>query len=133
MIRVSVVDSTTRNKQAQAYWGTTRSLINNMVEGVTKGYEEKLEIHGVGWTAKQQGMKLLLNVGFCNTLEMEIPAGLDLTVANQHITVTGIDKQVVGNFAHSIQNKRKPEPYNGKGIRFAGEEITRKQGKAFGA
>jgi large subunit ribosomal protein L6 len=133
MIRVSVVDTSARNKQAQAYWGTTRSLINNMIEGVTKGYEEKLEIHGVGWTAKQQGMKLLLNIGFCNMIEMEIPAGVDLTVASQHITVNGIDKQVVGNFAHSIQNKRKPEPYNGKGIRFVGEEITRKQGKAFGA
>ena len=132
-IVVTVSESTLRSKQAPAYWGTTRSLINNMVEGVTKGYEEKLEIHGVGWSAKQQGMKLLLNVGFCNTIEMEIPAGLDLTVNNQNIAVAGIDKQVVGNFAHSIQNKRKPEPYNGKGIRFAGEEITRKQGKAFGA
>jgi large subunit ribosomal protein L6 len=132
-ITVSIPEEAARSKQTRAYWGTTRSLIFNLIEGVTQGYEKKLEIHGVGWTAKQQGMTLVLNIGFCNSIEMEIPAGVELIAKNQHITISGIDKQVVGNFAHSIRGKRKPEPYNGKGIRFAGEEVARKQGKAFGA
>lgn len=132
-IVVSIPESEMKVGQTRAYWGTTRSLIANMIEGVTKGYRERLEIHGVGWTAKQQGMKLVLNIGFCNTIEMDIPQGVDLEVKNQNISISGSDKQIVGNFAASIRAKRKPEPYNGKGIRFAGEDIMRKQGKAFGA
>ena len=132
-IVVSIPDNQLRVRQNRAYWGTTRSLIANMIEGVTNGYRERLEIHGVGWSAKQQGMTLVLNIGFCNAIEMAIPQGVDLEVKSQNISISGIDKQVVGNFAASIKAKRKPEPYNGKGIRFAGEVIMRKQGKAFGA
>lgn len=132
-IVVSIPEDQARIGQIRAYWGTTRSLINNMIEGVTNGYRKRLEIHGVGWTAQQKGMTLALNIGYCNTIEMEIPQGVELEVKNQNISISGIDKQVVGNFAASIKAKRKPEPYNGKGIRFAGEEIMRKQGKAFGA
>ena len=132
-IVVSIPEDQMRIGQMRAYWGTTRALIANMIEGVTKGYNERLEIHGVGWTAKQQGMNLVLNIGFCNAIEMAIPQGVDIEIKNQNISISGIDKQVVGNFAASIKAKRKPEPYNGKGIRFAGEEIMRKQGKAFGA
>ena len=130
---VTIPEDRASDKQVRAYWGLTRSLISNMVEGVTKGYSKRLEIHGVGWGAKQQGMKLLLNLGYCNEIEMDIPQGVDVEAKNQNITISGMDKQVVGNFASSIRAKRKPEPYNGKGVRFAGEQIMRKQGKAFGA
>ncbi|MCH2161426.1 MAG: 50S ribosomal protein L6 [Phycisphaerales bacterium] len=132
-IQVSIPEDRLGEKQVRAYWGLTRSLIANMVEGVTKGYSKRLEIHGVGWGAKQQGMKLLLNLGYCNEIEMEIPQGVDVEAKNQNIIISGMDKQAVGNFASSIRAKRKPEPYNGKGVRFAGENIMRKQGKAFGA
>jgi large subunit ribosomal protein L6 len=132
-IVVSIPEDQIKVGQMKAYWGLTRSLISNMIEGVTNGYNKRLEIHGVGWTAKQQGAKLVLNIGFCNAIEMEIPQGIDLEVKNQNISISGMDKQVVGNFASSIRAKRKPEPYNGKGVRYAGEEIMRKQGKAFGA
>jgi large subunit ribosomal protein L6 len=115
-----------------AYWGTTRSLINNMVEGVSKGYEKKLQVVGVGWTATVNGNKLALKVGYANTIEMPIPEGLTVTAEKQMITVTGADKQAVGHFAASTRAKRKPEPYNGKGIKYLDEVITRKQGKAFG-
>ena len=115
-----------------AYWGTTRSLINNMVEGVTKGYERKLQVVGVGWTAAVSGSNLALKVGYANTIQMPIPAGLKVTAEKQVITVSGADKQMVGHFAASTRAKRKPEPYNGKGIKYLDEVITRKQGKAFG-
>ena len=130
---VTISQDRASEKQVRAYWGLTRSLIANMVEGVTKGYSKRLEIHGVGWGAKQQGMKLVLNLGYCNEIEMDIPQGVEVEAKNQNITISGMDKQVVGNFASSIRAKRKPEPYNGKGVRFAGEQIMRKQGKAFGA
>ena len=132
-IVVAIPEDRIKEGQYKAYWGLTRSLINNMIEGVTNGYSKRLEIHGVGWGAKQQGMNLVLNLGYANDIVMQIPQGLDIEIKNQNISISGADKQVVGNFASSIRAKRKPEPYNGKGVRFAGEEIMRKQGKAFGA
>lgn len=115
-----------------AYWGTTRALINNMIKGVTDGYERKLQVVGVGWTATVNGNKLALKVGYANTIEMPIPEGLTVTADKQVITVSGADKQAVGHFAASTRAKRKPEPYNGKGIKYLDEVIMRKQGKAFG-
>ncbi len=120
------------DRQLRAYWGTTRALINNMVEGVTKGYEKKLEIIGVGWSGTLQGQNLSLKVGYANRIEVPIPAGLKVTVDKQLVTITGPDKQQVGHFAATVRSKRKPEPYNGKGIKYSDEVIQRKQGKAFG-
>jgi large subunit ribosomal protein L6 len=120
-------------KQNRAYWGTTRSLIKNMVEGVTEGYVKKLDVVGVGYTAQIAGQKLDLKVGFANTVSVPIPPGLDVSVEQQTITVKGIDKQQVGHFAAKVHAVRKPEPYNGKGIMYQGEQIIRKQGKAFGS
>lgn len=120
------------NRANRAYWGTTRSILNNMVEGVTKGYEKKLNIVGVGWTGTVNGNKLALKVGYANLIEMPIPEGVTVTAEKQLVTVTGADKQAVGHFAASVRAKRKPEPYNGKGIKYLDEVITRKQGKAFG-
>lgn len=120
------------DRQLRAYWGTTRALINNMVEGVTKGYEKKLEIIGVGWSGTLQGQNLSLKVGFANRIEVPIPTGLKVTVEKQLVTITGPDKQQVGHFAATVRAKRKPEPYNGKGIKYSNEVIQRKQGKAFG-
>ncbi len=117
----------------RAFWGTTRALIATAVEGVLKGYEKKLEIVGVGWGAKVQGKKLVLTVGFANTLDVAIPDGVKVEVVQMMITVSGPDKQAVGEFASKCRAKRKPEPYNGKGIKYTTEVIQRKQGKAFGS
>ncbi len=118
----------------RAYWGTTRATIRNMVEGVEKGYEKKLEINGVGYTAKVQGKKVILALGFANQIELPIPDGVTVAVdQNTNVTVTGPDRQKVGAMASLIRSQRKPEPYNGKGVKYVGEQIIRKQGKAFGA
>lgn len=119
--------------QIRAYWGLTRSLIDNMITGVTNGYTKKLEIIGVGWGAKLQGTQLELNVGYCQPRMMSVPDGLDLIVDKDVITITGSDKQAVGQFAARIRKHRPPEPYNGKGIKYSGEQIIRKQGKVFGS
>jgi large subunit ribosomal protein L6 len=116
-----------------AYWGTTRSVINGMVEGVLKGYEKKLEIVGVGWGAKVQGKKLVLAIGFANAIEVAIPANLNVVLNGTLIEVSGPNKQAVGAFASDVRACRKPEPYNGKGIKYTDEVIQRKQGKAFGS
>jgi len=118
----------------RAYWGTTRSCLTGMVEGVSKGYERKLEIVGVGWGAKLQGKKLVLTVGYCDPIPLTVPDGVTVAVDNNvNVTVTGVDKQKVGAFASLIRSQRKPEPYNGKGVKYSDEVIQRKQGKAFGA
>ena len=117
----------------RAFWGTTRALIATGIEGVLKGYERKLEIIGVGWGARVQGKKLVLTVGFANTIEVGIPDGVKVEVNQTMVTVSGPDKQAVGEFAAKCRAKRKPEPYNGKGIKYSDEVIQRKQGKAFGA
>ena len=117
----------------RAFWGTTRALIATGIEGVLKGYEKKLEIVGVGWGARVQGKKLVLTVGFANTLDVAIPDGLKVEVNQTMVTVSGPDKQAVGQFASKCRALRKPEPYNGKGIKYFDEVIQRKQGKAFGS
>ena len=107
----------------------TRSMIANMVEGVTKGYNKTLEVVGVGYTAVINGASIDLRVGFANTIKVAIPLGVDVKVERNMIRVTGIDKQAVGQFAANVRAVRKPEPYNGKGIKYIDEKIRRKQGK----
>lgn len=126
----SIPEAKAGDRQTRAYWGLTRSLIDNMIVGVTTGYEKKIEVVGVGWSPAMKGNTLILNVGYCNPVEMTIPAGLDVTVERQVVTIRGCDKQQVGQFAAAARSKRKPEPYNGKGVRYFGEQIIRKEGKA---
>lgn len=116
---------------SRALHGLTRALLSNMMVGVTEGYEKRLEIQGVGYLAALQGKTLQLRVGLANELQVPIPEGLKVTVPDQqHIVIQGIDKQMVGHFASAVRALRKPEPYKGKGIRFQGEAVRRKQGKA---
>ncbi len=132
-VTVTIDESMMKSRTVRAYWGTTRALIANMIEGVTKGYEKKMEVVGVGWTAAVSGQNLDLKVGYANTIRMSIPQGLSVNVEKQLVTITGADKQAVGAFAADMRAKRKPEPYNGKGIKYADEVIKKKQGKQFGA
>ncbi len=125
-----VVERPTNNKRHRSLHGLTRTLIANMVEGVTKGYEKKLELVGVGYRAQKQGNKLVMSLGFSHPVEMEDPEGIATETPNQtEITVKGIDKQLVGNYAAKIRAWRKPEPYKGKGVKYVGEVIRRKEGK----
>jgi len=118
-------------RQARALHGLGRALIQNMVVGVTKGYERKLEIVGVGYLAAIQKGVLQLRVGFANEIHKPIPAGLTVTCPDQtHIVIKGSDKQLVGQFAAEVRAVRKPEPYKGKGVRYDGEQVRRKAGKA---
>ncbi len=118
-------------RQSRALHGLTRALVVNMIAGVTQGYEKRLEIQGVGYLAAVQGKVLQLRVGLANELQVPIPDGLKVTVPDQqHIVIQGIEKQLVGHFAASVRAMRKPEPYKGKGIRYLGEAVRRKQGKA---
>lgn len=118
------------NREGRALHGLTRSLVQNMVLGVTEGYEKKLEIHGVGYLGAIDGDVLQLRVGFANEIHKKIPAGVDVTCPDQtHVVVKGIDKQKVGQFAAEVRSVRKPEPYKGKGIRYEGEQVRRKAGK----
>ena len=119
------------NKMHKSLHGLTRSLINNMVEGVTKGYEKTLVINGVGYRAQMQGKKLVMNLGYSHPVEMEQPEDIVFEVpAANRIVVKGIDKQKVGEFAAKIRGKRKPDVYKGKGIRYENEVIRLKEGKA---
>ena len=121
-------------RQARAYHGLTRALVNNMVEGVTKGFEKRLEIVGVGWNAKAGGNKVTLNIGFCHPVDIPMPEGVSVeTPSATKITLTGPDKQAVGQVAAVIRKVRPPEPYKGKGIRYEGEYVRRKAGKSFGS
>ncbi len=119
------------SRLARALHGLSRAVINNMVEGVTKGYEKRLEIVGVGYLAAVAGTTLQLRVGFANEVKLEIPTGLQVTCPDQtHVVIKGSDKQLVGQFAAEVRAVRKPEPYKGKGIRYDGEHVRRKAGKA---
>lgn len=132
-ITCAIADGIEATRQASAFWGTTRSRISNMVEGVTKGYTKQLKIVGVGWNAQSQGQKIVLNIGFCHQVDVPVPVGITLEVeGGTRIKITGADKQAVGQLAAVIRSKRKPEPYNGKGIMYHDEIIIRKAGKAFG-
>ena len=116
-------------KRNKALHGLTRSLINNMVTGVSNGYEKTLEINGVGYRAAKQGKKLVLTLGYSHPVEMEDPDGVETTVDGNKIVVKGIDKEKVGQYAAEIREKRAPEPYKGKGIKYDYEIIRRKVGK----
>ncbi len=117
-------------KRMKSLHGLTRTLINNMVVGVTDGYQKVLEINGVGYRAVKQGKKLVLSLGYSHPVEMEEPEGLEIVVEDQNkIIVKGIDKEKVGQYAAEIREKRAPEPYKGKGIKYADEVIRRKVGK----
>jgi large subunit ribosomal protein L6 len=118
-------------RPARAFHGLTRAIVNNMIEGVTKGYEKKLEIIGVGYQASIKGKAVNLRVGLANELVREIPAGLTVTCPDAtHIVIQGCDKQKVGQFAAELRSLRKPEPYKGKGVRYQGEYVKIKPGKA---
>ena len=117
-------------KKMKSFHGLTRTLIHNMVVGVTEGFEKKLEVNGVGYRAAKAGKKLTLNLGYSHPVEMEDPEGVETVVEGQNlIIVKGIDKEKVGQFAAEIRDKRLPEPYKGKGIKYADETIRRKVGK----
>ena len=119
------------SKRVMAFWGMTRTLINNMVIGVDKGFEKKLVVEGVGYRAKVNGSTLTLNVGYSNPVEFTVPQGISVDVDKDNtITIGGIDKELVGQTAARIRDIRKPEPYKGKGIRYIDEHIVRKVGKA---
>ncbi|MBI4049719.1 MAG: 50S ribosomal protein L6 [Candidatus Doudnabacteria bacterium] len=117
------------SKQEKALWGLFRSLVNNMVLGVTTGFVKNLEINGVGYKAAVSAKKLVLNLGYSHPVELAIPAGLEAKVEKNVITVSGADKQAVGQFAAVVRQTRPPEPYKGKGIKYADEVIRRKAGK----
>jgi len=125
-----LINRPTEIKRHKSLHGLTRTLIANMIEGVTNGYTKKLEIQGTGYRAQKQGNKLVLNLGYSHPVELEDPEGIEVEVpaANQ-IVVKGINKQQVGNYAAVIRDFRKPEPYKGKGIRYADEFVRRKVGK----
>ncbi|MBQ4529283.1 MAG: 50S ribosomal protein L6 [Lachnospiraceae bacterium] len=117
-------------KKMKSLHGLTRTLINNMVVGVTNGYEKVLEVNGVGYRAQKQGKKLVLALGYSHPVEMEDPEGVESVVDGQNkIIIKGIDKEKVGQYAAEIRDKRRPEPYKGKGIKYADETIRRKVGK----
>ena len=117
-------------KKMKSLHGLTRTLINNMIHGVTEGYEKVLEVNGVGYRAAKQGKKLVLSLGYSHPVEMEDPEGIETVLEGQNkITVKGISKEKVGQYAAEIRDKRRPEPYKGKGIKYVDEVIRRKVGK----
>ena len=127
---VITVTRPSENKTHKSLHGLTRTLINNMIVGVTEGYTKTLEINGVGYRAQKQGNKLVMNLGYSHPVEMEEPEGVKVEVPNANqIIITGSDKQAVGQFAAVVREKRPPEPYKGKGIKYSDEVIRRKEGK----
>ncbi|MBL8744740.1 MAG: 50S ribosomal protein L6 [Phycisphaerae bacterium] len=132
-VNVTIDPAKANDSQARASWGSTRAHIANMIKGVTEGFQRNLEVVGVGFTAAVAGKTLDLKVGFANMIKVPIPMGVEVQVEKQNITVKGADRQAVGQFASVVRSKRKPEPYNGKGIKYTDEVIKKKQGKAFGA
>jgi len=118
-------------REAKAFHGLTRALVNNMIVGVKEGYEKKLELQGVGYVCSLKGDELNLRVGFANELKKKVPPNLTVSCPDQtHVLVKGCDKQAVGEFAAAVRSLRKPEPYKGKGIRYQGEVIKLKAGKS---
>lgn len=118
------------SKQARSFWGMQRTLVSNLVEGVTDGFTRVLEISGVGYRAQAQGKRLKLQLGYSHDVDIEVPEGIEVKTPDQTtVEISGIDKQKVGQFAAEIRRWRKPEPYKGKGIKYRGEYIFRKEGK----
>lgn len=137
---IEVVNPAPDDRRSKALHGTTRALIANMVTGVSKGFERKMEVYGTGYSVKEQGSKLVLQIGFCHPVELPIPngikVGIDVAATRGNdipakFTLTGVDKCELGQFAANIRKVRPPEPYKGKGIRYADEHVQRKVGKAF--
>jgi large subunit ribosomal protein L6 len=126
-----VVERKSDSREARAVHGLTRALIANMVQGVTEGFSKELEVNGVGWTVRVEGKNVALNVGYADTRKVPIPDGIKVEITQNRIKISGADKQAVGQLAAVIRSQRKPEPYNGKGIKYVDERIIRKQGKAF--
>ena len=116
-------------KKANALWGLSRSLIANMIYGIEKGYEKELELQGVGYKVAQKGNDLELNLGFSHPVNFKAPEGIEFKIEKNKITISGIDKQLVGQVTADIRSLKKPEPYKGKGIRYVGEQVRRKVGK----
>lgn len=123
------VDPARDTIHSRALWGTFASHVRNMMAGVTEGFEKQLEVEGVGYRAEVQGNKLVLNVGYSHPVELTIPEGVNVNVEKNLITISGIDKEEVGQFAANTRAVKTPEPYKGKGIHYVGEYIIRKQGK----
>lgn len=117
------------SKKSKAFLGLERSLVSNMIEGVNKGFEKKLEMKGVGYRARMEGATLVVEAGFSHPVKMDPPTGIEITVEKGKIKVSGIKKEQVGQVAAKIRDIRPPEPYKGKGIRYVGEEVFRKEGK----
>ena len=124
-----IVNRPNELKRSKSLHGLTRTLINNMVIGVTSGYEKSLEINGVGYKAAKEGKKLVLSLGYSHPVNMMDPEGIESSVDNNKIIIKGIDKEKVGQYAAEIRDKRRPEPYKGKGIKYSDEVIRRKAGK----
>ncbi len=123
------VETQKNTKLAKSLWGLTRVLISNMIEGVTKGYEKQLELQGVGYRMAVQGKKLNMALGFSHPVEVDIPEGIEAKIEKNIMTISGIDKQKVGQFAASVRSLKKVEPYKGKGFRYVGEIVRKKAGK----
>lgn len=139
---VITIERINDSRPARAFHGLTRALVANMVEGVTKGYTKSLEIYGTGYGVKQEGNKIALTLGYANVVKYTVPAGVKVEIKTPQsradtnpavFSVSGPDKQMVGQFAATIRSAKKPEPYKGKGIRYQGERLRRKAGKVFGA
>ena len=138
--KIEVVNPQPEDRQCRELHGTTRALIANMVAGVSKGYEKKMEIYGTGYSVKEQAGKLVLQVGYAHSVELPIPKGVKVTIdvpatrgndVPAKLTIRSADKACLGQFASDVRKVRPPEPYKGKGIRYADEQIRRKVGKAF--
>ena len=124
------VNPINKTKQARQFWGMQRTLVQNLVDGVSEGFVKVLEITGVGYRAQAQGKKLKLQLGFSHDIDLDVPEGLTVNTPDQTtVEISGIDKQKVGQFAAEIREWRKPEPYKGKGVKYRGEYIFRKEGK----
>ena len=134
-VKVEIVDNlitvnkSNSSKEARAMWGTVSRLISNMVEGVSNGFSKTLELNGVGFRMEANGKKLKMALGFSHPVEVEVPANLEAKIENNSLTITGIDRQAVGQFVAEIRSLKPVEPYKGKGFRYAGEIVRRKEGK----
>ncbi|WAT17961.1 50S ribosomal protein L6 [Aurantiacibacter sp. MUD11] len=125
-----LVTPANKTKQARQFWGMQRTLVQNLVDGVTEGFTKVLEISGVGYRAQAQGKTLKLQLGFSHDVDLNVPEGLEVKTPDQTtVEISGIDKQKVGQFAAEIREWRKPEPYKGKGVKYRGEYVFRKEGK----
>ncbi len=127
--KVLVSVENAENKEQKSRWGLQRSLINNMVIGVTEGFSKQLEVNGVGYKVVLQGKKIVLNVGYSHSVDYNLPEGIEVQIEKNLITISGFDKQLVGQVAAEIRAVKKPEPYKGKGIKYVDEVIRRKEGK----